>query len=42
MEDAVRVVRWYLDPAHHDEAVQIAAKLTRQRLAVGVMADLCL
>jgi len=31
MEDAVRVVRWYLDPAHHDEAVQIAAKLTRQR-----------
>jgi hypothetical protein len=24
-------VRWYLDPAHHDEAVQIAAKLTRQR-----------
>ncbi len=31
MEDAVRVVRWYLDPAHHDEAVQIAAKLTKQR-----------
>ena len=31
MEDAVRVVRWYLDPAHHDDAVQIAAKLTRQR-----------
>jgi sulfonate transport system substrate-binding protein len=30
MADAVRVVRWYLDPAHHDEAVQIAAKLTRQ------------
>jgi ABC-type nitrate/sulfonate/bicarbonate transport system substrate-binding protein len=30
MEDAVRVVRWYLDPANHDEAVQIAAKLTKQ------------
>lgn len=31
MEDAIRVVRWYLDPAHHDEAVQISAKLTKQR-----------
>ena len=31
MQDAVRVVRWYLDPAHHAEAVQIAAKLTKQR-----------
>jgi len=31
MEDAIRVVRWYLDPAHHDEAAQIAAKLTKQR-----------
>jgi NitT/TauT family transport system substrate-binding protein len=30
MEDAVRVVRWYLDPANHDEAVQIAARLTKQ------------
>lgn len=29
MEDAVRVVRWYLDPANHDEAVKIASKLTR-------------
>jgi len=29
MEDALRVVRWYLDPKNHDEAVQIAAKLTR-------------
>ena len=29
MEDAIRVVRWYLDPANHDEAVKIAAKLTR-------------
>jgi NitT/TauT family transport system substrate-binding protein len=31
MEDSVRVVRWYLDPKNHDEAVQIAAKLTKQR-----------
>jgi sulfonate transport system substrate-binding protein len=31
MEDAIRVVRWYLDPAHHEEAVQISAKLTKQR-----------
>jgi sulfonate transport system substrate-binding protein len=31
MEDAIRVVRWYLDPAHHDEAAQIAARLTKQR-----------
>jgi NitT/TauT family transport system substrate-binding protein len=31
MQDALRVVRWYLDPAHHAEAVQIAAKLTKQR-----------
>ena len=29
MEDAVRVVRWYLDPENHDEAVQIAAKVTK-------------
>ena len=31
MEDAIRVVRWYLDPAHHDEAAQISARLTKQR-----------
>jgi NitT/TauT family transport system substrate-binding protein len=30
MEDAVRVVRWYLDPKNHDEAVAIAARLTKQ------------
>jgi hypothetical protein len=30
MEDAVRVVRWYLDPANHDAAVQIAARVTKQ------------
>src|SRR5262249_26398323 len=29
MEDSVRVVRWYLDPKNHDEAVQIAAKITK-------------
>jgi NitT/TauT family transport system substrate-binding protein len=29
MEDSVRVVRWYLDPRNHDEAVQIAAKVTK-------------
>jgi sulfonate transport system substrate-binding protein len=30
MEDAVRVVRWYLDPKNHDAAVQIAARVTKQ------------
>src|SRR6202171_2976809 len=29
LEDSVRVVRWYLDPKNHDEAVQIAAKVTK-------------
>ena len=29
MEDTLRVVRWYLDPKNHDEAVQIATKLTK-------------
>jgi NitT/TauT family transport system substrate-binding protein len=29
MEDALRVARWYIDPKNHDEAVKIAAKLTR-------------
>jgi NitT/TauT family transport system substrate-binding protein len=29
MEDALRVVRWYLDPKNHDEAVAIASKLTK-------------
>ena len=27
----VRVVRWYLDPKNHDEAVQIAAEVTKLR-----------
>jgi NitT/TauT family transport system substrate-binding protein len=29
MEDTLRVVRWYLDPKNHDEAVKIATKLTK-------------
>jgi sulfonate transport system substrate-binding protein len=31
LEDSVRVVRWYLDPKNHDEAVQIAARITKLR-----------
>jgi len=30
MEDVVRIVRWYLDPANHKEAVEIAARITKQ------------
>jgi sulfonate transport system substrate-binding protein len=30
MEDMLRIVRWYLDPANHKEAVAIAARLTKQ------------
>src|SRR3954463_12889300 len=30
MEDALRVVRWYLDPVNHEAAVAIASKLTKQ------------
>jgi NitT/TauT family transport system substrate-binding protein len=30
MEDSLRVVRWYLDPKNHDEAAQIAARVTKQ------------
>jgi NitT/TauT family transport system substrate-binding protein len=29
MEDSLRVVRWYLDPANQPEAAKIASKLTR-------------
>jgi NitT/TauT family transport system substrate-binding protein len=29
MADTLRVLRWYLDPANHQEAVDIAAKLTK-------------
>jgi sulfonate transport system substrate-binding protein len=30
LEDNLRVARWCLDPANHDEAVRIAAKVTKQ------------
>jgi len=30
MEDVLRVVRWYIDPANHKEAVEIAARFTKQ------------
>ena len=30
MEDVLRVQRWYFDPANHVEAIQIAAKITKQ------------
>jgi NitT/TauT family transport system substrate-binding protein len=30
MEDSMRIVRWYLDPANRKEAAAIVAKLTRQ------------
>ena len=30
MEDMMRIVRWYLDPANHKEAVAIAARFTKQ------------
>jgi len=30
MEDSLRIVRWYLDPANHREAMEIAARVTKQ------------
>jgi NitT/TauT family transport system substrate-binding protein len=30
MEDSLRIVRWYLDPANHKEVEQICAKMTKQ------------
>jgi len=30
MEDSLRIVRWYLDPANHREAMEIAGRVTRQ------------
>lgn len=30
MEDTLRIVRWYLDPANHKEAAEIAARVTKQ------------
>ena len=29
MEDALRIERWYIDPANHDEAVKIAVEITK-------------
>jgi sulfonate transport system substrate-binding protein len=33
MEDTLRIVRWYLDPANHKEATEIAARVTKQPVA---------
>ena len=30
MEDTLRIVRWYLDPANHREATEIAGRLVKQ------------
>ena len=30
MEDTLRIVRWYLDPANHKEVMDIAARVTKQ------------
>ncbi len=30
MEDSLRIVRWYLDPANQKEATEIASKVTKQ------------
>jgi len=30
MEDVIRAVRWYLDPANHKEAVEIAARVSKR------------
>jgi len=33
MEDSIRAVRWYLDPANHAEAVEIAARVSKRPAA---------
>ncbi len=33
MEDAIRAARWYLDPANHAEAVEIAARVSKRPAA---------
>lgn len=30
MEDSLRIVHWYLDPANHKEVMEIASKITKQ------------
>ena len=42
MEDTIRIMRWYLDPANHKEAVEIVARLTKQppeRFASWIFTD---
>jgi ABC-type nitrate/sulfonate/bicarbonate transport system substrate-binding protein len=34
-EDAIRATRWYLDPAHHAEAVKIVADFNKQPIAAA-------
>src|SRR5205823_10767024 len=33
MEDSIRAVRWWLDPANHAEAVEIAARVSKRPAA---------
>jgi NitT/TauT family transport system substrate-binding protein len=33
MEDVIRAVRWYIDPANHKEAVEIAARVSKRPAA---------
>jgi sulfonate transport system substrate-binding protein len=33
MEDTLRIVRWYVDPANHKEVTEIAARVTKQPAA---------
>jgi NitT/TauT family transport system substrate-binding protein len=33
MEDTLRIVHWYLDPANHKEATEIAGRVTKQPAA---------
>src|SRR5262249_7752851 len=33
MEDALRVARWYLDPANHKDVEEICARVTKQPAA---------
>jgi NitT/TauT family transport system substrate-binding protein len=30
MEDALRIMRWYLDPANHAQVMEICARITKQ------------
>jgi NitT/TauT family transport system substrate-binding protein len=30
MEDSLRITRWFLDPANHKEAMEVAARVTKQ------------